>query len=299
MFLKKVIVTVFLLMVSTITNADVDSAPELQAQIDANCATQDIVRLAPGKYYLYSPLILKTNCKIIGEGADFRTVLIPVGVSAIIIDGINVDGGWAFRNLIKDFSIDGSQAGVESIIKINKVYNTVIDNIFIHNHKSPIGIEILESNAILLNKLIMRGAQGASQIGILIADKASVFMRDVDIEVYSRGIKTIGESTTDISSAYMERNTINIEHAVTGTGSLNIFGGKLKSTNGYNISLRGNNFQLQGTKLESYNGTALTNKVVHCWLPVYNNVKLHGIAPYTGYFSNTNCDGKGIIDYIY
>jgi hypothetical protein len=295
MFIKKFIVTIFLL-ISSAVHAYMDSAPELQAQIDANCATQNIVHLAPGKYYLYSPLVLKTNCKIIGEASDFRTVLVPVGVSAIIIDGINVDGDWAFRNILKDFSINGSLAGSESLIKVTKAYNIVVDNIFIHNHASPIAIEIIESNEVILNKIVMRGTQGTPQIGVSVGDKASVFLRDSDIEVYSKGVKTSGDSTTDITSTYMERNTINVEHTTTGSGSLNIFGGKFKSTNGYNISLKASNFNLYGTKLESYIGTLKTGKVVHCWLGSYTNVKLNGITAYPGYLTGTNCDGKGVID---
>lgn len=293
--MKKFIATIALLLASSFCYAEYDSSPDLQNLIDTNCATQNTVNLAPGKYFLYSALVIKTNCKVVGSGADFRTVLVPVGSSAFIIDGNVVTGGWAFRNLLKDFSIDGSQAGVETLIKINKTYNTKIDNLFIYDHGSPIGFDILESNDISINQLVMRGKTNSQQTGILVGDKASVFISESDIEVYSRCIKTAGNSTTSVRDTYMERCIVNVEHGATGMGYFSAFGGYWKSINGYNVQLKGSNLNLYGVKLESWNATTLDGRIVHCWQPTYTNVSLNGVAPYPGYNLGTNCEGKGIV----
>ncbi len=280
-----------LLIFPVLSHAYEDSSPELQAAIDANCTSQSTYNMPPGRYYLYSPLIITTNCTIVCNGANFGTVIQPVGsAQAFIIDGDNVSGGWAFRNILEGFTIDGSTSTATELIKINKSYTTRINNVFIYNQATITGIDIAESNDIQLNQVVLYGKQLANQIGVIIRDKASVIINDVDIEMYSRCLKTQGNSTTDLNSPYMERCVVNIEHGVSGMGSLNIFGGKLKAINGYNVAVKANNINIFGTKLESYNGAVLSGKVAHCFTSAPSNVGLYAVTPYAGYLTNSNCD---------
>ena len=285
-----------LLLLPGLSHAYEDSSPTLQAQIDSACAVQSEYNLQPGRYYLYSPLVITTNCRIIGTGANFGTVLQPMGSSqAFIIDGDNVAGGWAFRNVLQGFTINGSTSDAPELVKINKAYTTRLIDIFIYNQATINGIDVAESNDIQLNQIVLYGGMSAGQSGIIIRDKASVIINDVDIEMYSRCLKTQGNSTTDLNSPYMERCVVNIEHNATGIGSMNVFGGKLIASNGYNVAVKANNLNIFGTKLESYNGAILNGKVAHCFTAAQTNVGLYAVTPYAGYLTNSNCDINKVI----
>lgn len=292
----KSVLVLLLALLTTNTYSYTDSSLALQTEIDKHCASQTQYNLPPGRYYLYNPLIITTNCQIIGQGANFSTVLQPVGTTAaFIMDGTTIAGGWAFRNILQGFTIDGSTSDAPELIKINKTYTSRIINVFIYNQATSNGLDVTESNDIQVNQTVFYGKMNPGQSAVIIQDKTSIIFNDVDIENYDRCLKTFANSTVDLHSPYMERCVVNIEHAATGTGSINVFGGKIAVTNGHNIGLKGHNFNLYGTKLLSYNAAVLNGEVVKCFYTSYTNVKLRGVTSYPGYLTDTNCNLPEII----
>ena len=268
----------------------IDSWEFLQTEIDAASQQQIPYTIAPGRYYINQPLQLKTNAIISGNGPNFSTVIQPNNCQAFVIDGDNVIGGWAFKNNIKNLTIDSSTTEINELIKINKTYSTEINNVFIFNQKTNIGVNITNSNFIIINNSILNGTNTTIESGIIvngIENNTSVVLNNVDIENYSRGLKTIGDSNTDLHSCYMERCIVNID--IFNDSSVNLFGGFFKSINGYNIGLRSNNFNVYSAKLESYNGTRLNGKIIYCFERKYQNVSIKGVKSYPGYLNNTNC----------
>jgi len=283
---RLVFVALIVFTVSCQAGQRVDSAKTIQSQIDLHCESQLPYKLPIGRSYLYTPLIIKTNCEIFGTGSNFSTVLHPIKVSAILIKGSNVEGGWAFRDKLEGFTIDGSDT-LEDLIVINKAYSTKINEVFIYNQNSVNGITVNDSNHIQLNEVVLYGETQAGKYGIRISGKSSVTLNDVDIENYSRCLRTEGSSAVDLHSPYMERCVVNIEHV--GNGSVNVFGGYLKSINGYNLGLSGDNFTVFGTVLKSFNAEKLDGKVIYCFKDEYANIKLKNVASYSGYLKDTNC----------
>lgn len=266
----------------------------IQACIDSASTKQCKVIFPTGGYKITVPLDIKSNVCIMGQGRNFGTVIIPENCYAFKIDGRDKSGGWVFRIRISDIMIRGdytSDTYGASLIKVLKAYNVELARIWIYNQATTNGVEISGSNAVALEDCIAYGQSTGTPRAIYVHDTegmATVRLIRPDIEVYNRGIKVSGEVVTTIVAPYSERCIVNIEHSASGNGATTIIGGLFCAINGYCLIINSNNFNLNGTVLQSFNAATLSGPVVYVASAILcNNVKITPANDYNGAINDT------------
>lgn len=233
-----------------------DNAPFIQWALDQMSAVQGTVIVPPGDYRYASPLNIKSNTTMEGEGRKFVTTLHPVNCAAIIMDGASVAGGWIFRTRIRNLTIYGDETADsrgDKLLFLNNVYNVEIEDVWIFNQKTATGLFVINSNDVVLSNLIVYGLDTGSYRKGVYSENSSVKIITPDLENLYTGIQCAGGGTVDIISPYMERCIIGYRHAVT-TGTTRIFGGTISSINGYCVDVRGDHLYVYGTDLAPYRG---------------------------------------------
>lgn len=233
-----------------------DNAPFIQWALDQMSAVQGTVIVPPGDYRYASPLNIKSNTTMEGEGRKFVTTLHPVNCAAIIMDGASVAGGWIFRTKIRNLTIYGDETADsqgDKLLFLNNVYNVEIEDVWIFNQKTSTGLFVKNSNDVVLSNLIVYGLDTGSYRKGIYSENSSVKIITPDLENLYTGIQCAGRGTVDIISPYMERCIIGYRHAVT-TGTTRIFGGTISSINGYCVDVRGDHLYVYGTDLAPYRG---------------------------------------------
>jgi hypothetical protein len=238
------------------TSNSSDNAPFIQWALDQMSVIQGTVVIPFGDYKYATALKIHSNTIIEGQGRKFTCTLHPIDCPAIITDGSSVDGGWIFRIKIKNLTIYGdgtSDAYGDKLVSLRNAYNVEMEDVWIYNQKTSIGLSIEDCNDIVLSNLVVYGQDtGSSRKGIFLKN-SSVKMYSPDVENLYTGIYCAGEGTVDIISPYMERCIIGYRHAVT-TGTTRIYGGLISSINGYCVDVQGDHLSVYGTDLVPYRG---------------------------------------------
>jgi hypothetical protein len=272
-------------------NGSNNDTTAIQACIDCASTKQAKMFFPNGVYKITSPLDIKSNVSMSGQGRNFGTVIVPTNCYAFKIDGTDKAGGWVFRIRISDMIVQGdatSDAYGTSLIKVINAYNVEMARVWVYNQETSSGIEITGCNAITLEDCIAYGLNSSIPRAIYIHDGATVRVVRPDIENYYCGIILSGEVVTSIESPYSERCIINVLHGTTGSGATTITGGYLSSVNGYCLKVQSNNFILKDTVLESINGETLNGYVAYVsTTTLANNVKIEPANDYNGATNDT------------
>jgi hypothetical protein len=233
-----------------------NNAPFIQWALDQMSVIQGTVIIPFGDFRYTNALKIHSNTIIEGQGRKFTCTLHPIDCPAVIIDGSPVDGGWIFRIKIKNLTIFGdgtSDAHGDKLVTLRNAYNVEMEDVWIYNQKTSIGLSIEDCNDIVLSNLVVYGQDtGSSRKGIFLKN-SSVKMYSPDVENLYTGIYCSGGGTVDIISPYMERCIVGYRHAVT-TGTTRIYGGLISSINGYCVDVQGDHLYVYGTDLAPYQG---------------------------------------------
>jgi hypothetical protein len=233
-----------------------NNAPFIQWALDQMSAIQGTVIIPFGSYKYTTPLKILSNTIIEGQGRKFSCTLHPIDCPAVIMDGSSVDGGWIFRIKIKNLTIFGdgtSDVHGDKLVSLHNAYNIEMEDVWIYNQKTSIGLSIEDCNDIVLSNLVVYGQDtGSSRKGVFLKN-STVKMISPDVENIYTGIYSAGGGTVDIISPYMERCIVGYRHAVT-TGTTRIYGGLISSINGYCIDVQGDHLYVYGTDLAPYQG---------------------------------------------
>jgi len=233
-----------------------NNAPFIQWALDQMSALQGTVIIPFGDYKYTTALKIHSNTSIEGQGRKFTCTLHPIDCPAVITDGSQVDGGWIFRIKIKNLTIYGdgtSDAFGDKLFSLRKAYNVEMEDVWVYNQKTSIGLSIEDCNDIVLSNIVVYGQDtGSSRKGIFLKN-SSVKMYSPDVENLYTGIYAAGEGTVDIFSPYMERCIVGYRHAVT-TGTTRIYGGLISSINGYCVDVQGDHLYVYGTDMTPYRG---------------------------------------------
>lgn len=144
-------------------NSTTDDTSAIQSCIDSASSKQCKVFFPTGGYKITSPLDIKSNVSISGQGCNFGTVIIPTNCYAFKIYGTDKTGGWVFRISISDMMISGSSTGDAygvSLIKLQNAYNVELARLYVNDQKSTNGMEITGCNAVTLKDCVLRGNNG-------------------------------------------------------------------------------------------------------------------------------------------
>ena len=233
-----------------------NNAPFIQWALDRMSEIQGTVIIPFGDYRYSNALKIHSNTIIEGQGRKFTCTLHPVDCPAVTVDGTPVDGGWIFRIKIKNLTIFGdgtSDAHGDKLVTLRNAYNVEMEDVWIYNQKTSIGLSIEDCNDVVLSNLVVYGQDtGSSRKGIFL-ENSSVKMYSPDVENLYTGIYCTGGGTVDIISPYMERCIVGYRHAVT-TGTTRIYGGFISSINGYCVDVQGDHLYVYGTDLAPYQG---------------------------------------------
>jgi len=273
-------------------NTNKDNSPFIQWALDQMSAIQGTVIVPPGDYRYTSALKITSNTTIQGAGRKFSTTLHPINCAAITMDGTSVEGGWIFRTKIKNLTFYGNESTGfqnDNLFFLHNVYNVELEDIWIYNQKTPVGIFIKNCNDVIISNLIVYGVDtGSSRRGIY-SENSSLKMITPDIENLYTGIQCAGGGSVDIISPYIERCIVGYRHAAT-TGATRIFGGTISSINGYCIDVQGDHLYVYGTDLAPYQGENPGGVGINTTTKgKYPNVFFHDIpkAAQTGFFDRS------------
>lgn len=231
----------------------------LQAVIDAASTAQNAVVLQ-GVFKRSTPLTIATNTQLYGDMYGFTSAIRAYDCPAIVMDGLAVEGGFCFNNIIRDLSIwlDNVTTSVPYGIYTNNAYRCKLENIRF------IGGEISDSkmNNLLhidgiqnhndYTKIIAMGAteNSASGNAIKVSNTGgSVVLFQPDVEAGNKGIYIAPNAKVDIYSPYTERCSVAIDinagSSPAQTPTINVFGGNIQLASatavGYRFSGNFNN----------------------------------------------------------
>lgn len=171
-------------------NGKADDTESIQKALDFAFSNGQgrTVYFPAGSYKITQPLSIPRNVNILGEGIGFASAIYQYGNVGIMIDGMNCEGGYAFRNKIQGITLILSQAKTNSTaIQINNAYTIKLEDIFIYEAPGT-GIKISNSKHLNLSDVSVYGSSNKKGTGILISDSV-VNIYNLDIENFLYGMR--------------------------------------------------------------------------------------------------------------